>query len=74
MNEVVIYCSQMSGSESGGLVKFSVESCNEYKDILTKEEWELKKDAWILEVKPNKSVGFISPLERKARKKEEDWE
>ena len=49
------------------VVPFEVKECNRYSSVLEKDEYELGKIAWILEVKKGKPVGFISPDEVKKK-------
>jgi hypothetical protein len=60
-----ISCGQMGSWYTE--IKWNVYSCNQYKNKLDKDEYELEQIAWILEVSKGRVVGFVSPAEGRKR-------
>ena len=53
-----IYC--MAMPETKRLTK-AVQTCNQYSNVMQKDEYELRQIAWILEVNKGQVIGFRKP-------------
>lgn len=49
-----------------------VEQCSSYARKGEMDMWEMKEQAWVLEVKKGKTIGFQSPAERRKHNMEPD--
>lgn len=49
-----------------------IEQCSSYTRKGEMDMWEMKAQAWILEVKKGKTIGFLSPTDAKKKNMEPD--
>jgi hypothetical protein len=63
----IVYCREFDSR-----VNFEVEKCSEFKGKLEKSIWDMQREAWVLEVRKGRVIGFMSPTEAREKKVGQD--